>query len=120
MDIKMKIILLILIAFQACAEDYSRLQAYKEASRRSSISLPSSALEKSNKMVVKFKDINQFDFLSFEEEYKLELLHCIAYGICIYENKSAQSTEGLIDKIRVEKNEIKEIKRYENYKMRSF
>lgn len=122
----MRLILLLLLFFvHVIAEDYSRLMEEKAKSHsninESRLEFKSQVFsENSNRMIVRFRDINSFDFFYFEEVYKLNMLFCIAHGICVFENKSEEETDMLIEKIKREKKDISEIKLYQNYKMRPF
>lgn len=120
----MKIILIIFIWMYGFADDYSGLKQKKELHHleksNSLNSVQSFSSESSNTMILRFKDINSFDFSKFEESYNVKFLYCIAHGICFFENESTDNINLLIDKIRLEMTNIKSIKEYKKYKMRVF
>jgi hypothetical protein len=121
----MRLILLLLLSLCVFAEDYSRLKEHKQKNRTdvndSHYESNSRVFsQNTNKMIVRFEDINSFNFSYFEEVYKVNMLFCIADGLCVFENKSAEKIDILIEKIRKEKRDISEIKLYQNYKMRPF
>ena len=76
--------------------------------------------ENSKLFQLRFVDINSFDFTSFEETYDVEFQYCVADGICLFKNNSQESTTGLVKRLQVQEPGLKEIKVYENYKMKAF
>ena len=69
---------------------------------------------------LRFVDINSFNFTTFEETYNVKFQYCVADGICLFANNSHESTASLVEILKVQESGLKEIKVYENYKMKAF
>ena len=83
--------------------------------------LVSTLLAQSSQMFqLRFVDINSFNFTTFEETYTVEFQYCVADGICLFKNNSQKSTASLVELLKVQERKLKEIKVYENYKMKAF
>lgn len=92
----MKILLLTLVSISLYSQGYENLKAYKNQH-------PAIVEEKnSNQIIIKFKDINNFDFFEFENRYHLTLAYCIADGICIYRSKQEENIEKIVSEIKEE------------------
>ena len=76
--------------------------------------------ESSTVFQLRFVDINSFNFTHFEERYDVEFQYCVADGICLFKNNSQESTTELVKRLQVQEPGLKEIKVYENYKMKAF
>jgi len=120
----MKVILIILSVIQIYAQDYSELQLRKEANRAqskaSTQSESSIKTEQSNIISIHLKDTKQFDFANFEQMYDVKFLFCIAHSICTFENKSSTDIKILIEKIKRENNNIRDVRVYKKYKMKPY
>ncbi len=75
--------------------------------------------EGSSMFQLRFVDINSFNFAHFEETYMVEFQYCVADGICLFKNNSKESTDELVKRLKIEEPTLKEIKVYENYKMKA-
>ncbi len=69
---------------------------------------------------LRFIDINSFNFASFEERYNVEFQYCVADGICLFKNNSQEPTSELVNRLKIQEHALKEIKVYENYRMKAF
>lgn len=120
----MKIFIVFIMLVNIYASDYSKLQKHKDmfssSNSKADIEAFSVIEKKTNKFIVRFKNINTFSFESFEELYQVELHVCIAHGICVFENNSSLELDNLINHIKFERNDLKSIKKYEKYKMKTF
>jgi len=106
-------IVLIIISGFISLSGYENLQIYKNQH-------PAKIEKKnSNLLIVKFKDINSFNFFEFENRYHVKLSYCIADGICIYEAKQGEDIEELVTKIR-ENNILKSVKVYIQKRMKTY
>ena len=109
----MKGIILIIISSFLFLNGYEDLQTYKNQH-------PAKKEKKnSNLLIVRFKDINSFDFFEFEKRYQVRLSYCIADGICIYEAKQGEDIKELVTKIRKD-NILKSVKVYIQERMKTY
>ena len=122
----MRMLLVLFFSVQLFAQDYTKLRQYKaENPTQKNLSIEQSSVNNSlnyeeTSIVVRFKDINSFNFFNFEEIYKVELKYCIAHGICVFKNNSTVEINSLVDNIKRETTDFKNVKIYRKYKMRTF
>jgi len=119
----MKIIILIFMILSLNARDYSELKKYKKMHpsvvKEQAVYISASAVNKSNKVIVRFKDIATFDFYKFEQKYSVELAFCVADGICAFTNKSTKSIEELLRILQNEES-LSSVKIYKKYNMKAY
>ena len=109
----MKGTVLIIISSFLSLSGYENLQTYKNQH-------PTKIEKKnSNLLIVRFKDINSFNFSEFENRYQVRLSYCIADGICIFEAKQGEDIEELATEIR-EDNILKSVKVYIQERMKTY
>ncbi len=111
---KVKITLFLLIIYSfANADQYESLRVYKNKN-------PSSVQEsKQGNFMVRFRDINSFNFFAFEQKYNLKLHFCIADGICIFKPLIKDNYEELLINLKQER-DLKSVEIYNKYDMKIY
>ena len=118
------ILTLLLTLTYLYANSLTKLQNYKTAhpaitySSQNTLNTQSS-MQKTNQLIISFKNIEQTDFLYLYEEYQLDTLFCFAKQICLFQNNSDLSQQELIDILQQDPNIIR-IKEYQQYDMKPF
>lgn len=119
----------ILLVFICCVNmslfaDYESIKEYK----KSVIKKKQHAVEKfdtnstNEKLLleVRYYDINKMDTEYLEKMYDISLWNCIADGICIFKYNGNESREAILNRIRTNEKNIKNIKQYEKYNFKTF
>ena len=119
----MKILVLLYIITALYATDYSQLQKYKSTypsiTEEQESQLSSSSVGKSNKVIVRFKNLETFDFYKFEKNYSVTLAFCVAHGICAFTNNMTSSIEDLLERLKKEES-LSSVKIYTKYNMKPY
>jgi len=119
----MKILVLLYIMTALYATDYSQLKKYKSThpsiTKEQETLLSSSSATQSSKVIVRFKNLETFDFYEFEKNYSVTLAFCVADGICAFTNNSTNSIEELRDRLKKEES-LSSVKIYTKYNMRPY
>jgi hypothetical protein len=108
--IKMKVFLLIVFATILYGDGYSKLKTYKKNN-------PGIVKEeKKGEFILRFKDINTFDFNEFENRYNVKFTFCIADGICAFKSQSKENMEETLFQMR-QRDDLISVEIYNKYKM---
>jgi len=109
----MKILLFIMIVSFLKADDYKGLKTYKSEH-------PSAIQEnRKGKIIVKFRDINNFNFYKFEKKYDLELSFCVANSVCAFKVLDMNRFREVLIEIKKEKS-LKWTEVYTDYNMKIY
>lgn len=101
--IKYNFILSLFFCSILAAQDYTSLKAYKASMKIDAKRALVKSEKTKNQILVEFKDINSFDFYTFEEKYTLDLVFCIAHNRCMFQSKSKKDLESILKNIKEEK-----------------
>lgn len=120
----MKVILFfIFLITTISAENYQSLHDFKKSNpgirQDCNQNFLSYSDNEKNMIIVRFNNINTFDFFEFEERYQMRLSFCIANGICAFENLSEQNLEDLVEMFK-RKSLFKSVEVYKKYKMKIY
>lgn len=118
MDMKSKIVNLffVLLALNVflSADSYRNLRAYKSKNPSQEQQL------KGDSIMVRFKDINNFNFQGFEKRYKVKLFVCVAHGVCVFKLSQRENIVEILDTIQRDEKEVESVQAHENYDMKLY
>lgn len=109
----MKILLFIALICTVYGSDLTKLKLYKK--NNPTIEQE----EKKGQFLLRFKDINTFDFNEFEETYNVKLSFCIADGICSFKSLTNVNLDEKLLQMK-QRDDLLSVEIYNKYKMRSY
>lgn len=109
----MKLLLFIALISTLYSRDLSKLKAYKQNN-------PTIEQEKKKgQFILRFKDINTFDFSEFEKIYNVKFSFCIADGICTFNSLSKSNTYETLTQMR-QREDLISVDIYKKYNMLAY
>ncbi|MDF1877211.1 hypothetical protein JHD47_05215 [Sulfurimonas sp. SAG-AH-194-L11] len=109
----MKTLLFVFLTTILYANSYTDLNNYKK--NHPSIKVE----EKNGDFILRFKDINRFNFDEFEKEYNVEFKFCIADGICIFSPLFNGNISATLLQMR-KREDLLSVEIYKKYNMQSY
>ena len=109
----MKALILMALTIILYADSYSNLRDYKETH-------PSIEQEKKEgDFIIRFKNINQFDFNKFEKTYNVGFKFCIADGICAFKPLVKDTINETLLQMRA-RDDLVSVDIYKKYNMKPY
>ena len=109
----MKTLILMVLTTMLYSDSYSNLRNYKE-------NHPSIQQEKKEgDFIIRFKNINKFNFDKFEKTYNVEFKFCIADGICVFKPVVKNTINETLLKMR-EREDLLSVDIYKKYNMKTY